>query len=323
MKHKKILAFVLSLVILFGSIPTKAQAAAYTVSGNTATAVEGTSSWTAIGGTGTGTVDLKNGTLEWKNVQITPTSLGGSAPLTRGVTINDYTIDRDYIIGERTYFNYFAEGRGGYREEDIDILWYNVGTLINNWSVKSKAINVVDERIASKAPSDSNSLMFIGRAPAYAGACNQQPYLTEVPVFAANTSEYHHETFSTYTSTAGSYNPDKNLGLTDVEYNQPSTIVPGQEESSHPDVALGGGKYNVNFVLRTIEDHEEAYSSSYTTYVRGITWKEVETLEATCMTSIDEVQKTFNVPQVSNVIGAKQINNITLKNCSSNNLCLP
>ena len=308
---RKILALLIAIMTIVGSA-NPVGAAAYTVSGNTATAIEGTSSWTPSGGVGSATVDLKNGTLLFENTQITAASLGGQVSLNVKVNPNNYAISGNSVTAEigggGSISKTDQSGRSAYFSARIP-------TKLNpNYINNVGTIQTGDNRILAYTPYVKNgTLAFSVRTPVYRSTTVPQTWTDQIATFADEIAEYmqiNQSSCNAYTDHASEFSASAKIGT-------------GWKADGYPDYNTAGSfpeGVNIHITTYTLSGigstgalADGHYSPS------GITWRYNTVLQASCLVRADEVQKTFNVPQVSNVIGAKQINNITLKNCSSNN----
>ena len=367
MMKRKIISLLIALLVIVNSAQSVG-AAAYTVSGNTATAIEGTTSWVPSGGVGNATVDLKNGTLIFDGVQLNQTSLGGQHSNQRSLDWTDYTItsrtlptafedkaipsnpDDLYTIRGRdssqnqhgTVSNYgvfinYTTSRVPYAEFDVqhdrvsevqsyknyglpEFFYYDDAP--DNFSSKQATSSTSDTRIISYAGSAGiNRLGFVGRIPVYRFSDTSQSFNTEKPIFSTNNCTITVESYQD-----GWYNAAEPFQYDniDVLYGTENTGVTIDQRYAP---LSGGGTYawfyinDSNITVNYPEFSKIGEGSNPDTLSLLVTRK---TLEGKYITEIQSESKAItNVPQVSNVVGAKQINDITLKNCSSNNGSLP
>ena len=327
MKYKKVIAYVLALLVVVGTTPIRVGAAAYTVSGNTATAIEGTTSWTPSGGVGTATVDLKSGNLEFEGVSITPNSLGSKysrASSESTVTHTGWVIPAsvswtvDLWTGTTKYYSSFRGTRErpyllfypgyGHRSststtgivETVDTIYTDVNRIRETTTTYHYNNNPYPDLV-----SGSDALKFNGRVPVY--HYNDTP--TAVVSWATGTKTWTASPDLDFREIGNKSGLNVKLSSGNLKL-----YVHSFKHNFGGKITYGGDMY---FPALSLRLPGYVYSSQ-DKHVAVIQPNEYIHSFTSC-TIPDEVQKTFYVPQVSNVVGAKQINDITLKNCSSNN----
>ena len=428
MKYKKFIAYVLTLLVVISTTPIRVGAAAYTVSGNTATAIEGTTSWTPSGGVGTATVDLKNGTLEFDGVPITTSSLGGPVNIAYDTSVEEYTTPvmltenpsrREYDLEKLPYHTYVKSNSGEnsrftIAQEEWDEDYYDgdyvsryTSLIINHSGTPTQyGLLIVPRPWVDRDHRDEPTYRWYfalsgyadfgvwqGLTPAYgvpgynAGTSaiseasvvpTQVSISNSLPRTRSSTSPTLYLSVTTGNSEGSLYfsgrtptyrSKDKPTHI--ERFNTPiyadKTVVIDRFCASDHYIELGRYPYNWNgdnYMIRTgafidneftglsaspsavlitdplwvntddhrgfdVSDEEQSTVAILNSNVIGhLGFTPASTIghspvpydfEFKCAVGLTEVQRVFNVPQVSNVVGAKQINNITLKNCSSNN----